>query len=162
MASDKTTGFQERLTVPWWAWPLSLALACFLAFEIGLGVPGLVTWLPFAVLIPLTVFGLAWIGRIKVRVSAGSFHVDDAVLPLEVIESVQPLTGTALRDALSAQLHPIAFVIQRPWIKSAVKVTLADPGDPTPYWIISSRRAHTLAEVLSPIGAAPQKSAPQP
>jgi len=162
MASDETTAFQERLTVPWWAWPLSLALACFLAFEIGLGVPGLMTWLPFAVLIPLTAASLIWIGRIKVRVSDGSFHVDDAVLPLEIIESAQPLTGIALRDALSAQLHPVAFVIQRPWIKSAVKVTLDDPDDPTPYWIISSRRANTLAEVLSPIGAAPQKSAPHP
>lgn len=160
MTSEKTTAFEERLTVPWWAWPLSLGLTVALAFEIGLGVPGLVTWLPFLILLPLAIGGLVWVGRIRIRVFDGKFHIDDAVLPIEVIAAAEPLSGLALRDAMSAQLHPVAFVIQRPWIRSAVKITLNDPDDPTPYWIVSTRRAKALSEILRPVGAAPQSPAP--
>lgn len=160
MASEKTTAFDERLTLPWWAWPLSLGLAAALAFEIGLGVPGVATWLPFLILLPLTVVGLIWVGRIRIWIGDGDFHIDDAVLPLDVISEVEPLSGLALRDALSAQLHPVAFVIQRPWVKSAVKITLDDPKDPTPYWIVSTRRPQALAQALRPVGAAPQDPAP--
>jgi hypothetical protein len=27
----------------------------------------------------------------------------------------------------------------RPWVDAVVKVTISDPQDPTPYWIVSSR-----------------------
>lgn len=160
MAQEEITAFEERLTVPWWAWPVSLGLTVALAAEIGLGVPGMLTWLPFLTLVPMAAVTLAWLGRIRVRVAKGNLHVDDAVLPMKFIEAVEPLSGLPLRDALSAQLHPIAFVIQRPWIRSAVKITLNDPDDPTPYWIVSSRRAEALAETLRPIGAAPHNTAP--
>ncbi|WP_147133491.1 DUF3093 domain-containing protein [Stackebrandtia albiflava] len=160
MASEEPTAFNERLTVPWWSWPVALAVAAGLAFEIGLGVPGLVTWLPFVVLVPGAAVAMAWLGRIRVAVRDRELLVDDAVLPMEYVESAEPLTGTALRDALSAQLHPLAFVIQRPWIKSAVKVTLNDPDDPTPYWIVSSRDPRRLAEALGGVGAAPHPAVP--
>jgi hypothetical protein len=38
--------------------------------------------------------------------------------------------------------------VQRPWIKGAVQVHLDDPSDPTPYWVVSSRRPATLASAL--------------
>lgn len=157
MAPDDRTAFSERLTVPWWSWPLLVAVAAGLAFEIGLGVPGLITWLPFALLVPGAPVGLFWAGRIHVRVTGGVFRVDDAQIPVSFIEAVEPLTKTALRDAMSVQLHPLAFVIQRPWIHSAVKVVLDDPDDPTPYWIISTRRPEELCRALRPLSATPDQ-----
>lgn len=150
MAPEDRTSYTENLTVPWWVWPVSLAAATGLAVEIGLGVPGLVTWLPCCILIPATVGVLVWLSRLRVTVRQDVWTVDDARLPLQYIASAEPLTGTALRDALSAQLHPLAFVVQRPWISGAVRVVLDDPGDPTPYWIVSTRHPHRLAELLTP------------
>ncbi len=41
-----------------------------------------------------------------------------------------------------------AFLFTRPYLKRAVKVTVLDPGDRTPYWLISSRHPHRLAAAL--------------
>lgn len=42
-----------------------------------------------------------------------------------------------------------AFLHTRPWLRTAVRITLHDPEDPTPYWIISTRRPEQLARVLA-------------
>lgn len=152
MASQDRTAFDERLTVPLWWWPLALLVAGGLAVEIGLGVPGVVTWLPFTILLPSTVALLWWAGRIPVRVGHDGFAVDDARLPLDCVGEVEALRGNRLRDALSAQLHPLAFVIQRPWVRSAVRVEVVDDADPTPYWVISTRRPERLRQALSRAG----------
>ncbi|CAM3417428.1 DUF3093 domain-containing protein [Stackebrandtia soli] len=149
MAPVDRTAFVERLTVPWWVWPVGLAFATILAVEIGLGAPGLTTWLPFVVMIPAAVALMVWLGRLRVSVDAEHFRVDDAILPLSCVDRVDVLTGTELRDAITAQLHPLAFVVQRPWVRTAVRVWLDDPEDPTPYWIISTRHPERLRAALT-------------
>lgn len=134
--------------LPWWAWPVTIAIVALMAAEIHLGAPGVRVWLPYVLGIPAAVLFLLWLGRLRVEVTGGRFEVDDANLPVEFIDEVTPLQGTPLRDALSVGLHPLAFVVQRPWMRGAVKVDLNDPADPTPYWIISTRHPERLAEAL--------------
>lgn len=140
--------YTERLTVPWWAWPLALAGAALLATEIWLGGSGLRAWVPFAVMLPLTVLALSWLGRIRVTVTADEFRVDDARLPLSVISDVAALDAEGKREVLGVAAHPLAFVVQRPWIRGAVQVVLDDPADPTPFWVVSTRDPVRLATVL--------------
>ncbi len=133
-------------------WLPAAAVAALFAAQVGLGAPGLRTWLPLAVLVPLALAGLWWLGRIRIAVtgseSQGELHVDDARLPLEVIAEVIPLTPEDRRFLLGQASDPLAFVIQRPWIAGAVQIVLEDPSDPTPYWVISTRRPQELAEAL--------------
>ena len=112
--------YAERLHVPWFAWPGWLAVAALLAAEVWMGGTGPRAWLPFAVLLPLTVFLLWRADRIRVAVTATEFQVDDARLPLSVIADVVPLDAAGKREALGVGAHPLAFVVQRPWIKGAV------------------------------------------
>ena len=42
-----------------------------------------------------------------------------------------------------------AYLVLRPYLKRAVKVEITDPADPTPYWLVSSRRPEDLAGALS-------------
>jgi hypothetical protein len=44
-----------------------------------------------------------------------------------------------------------AWLLIRGWITPVVKVDLTDPTDPTPYWIVSTRRP---AEVVAAIAKA--------
>jgi hypothetical protein len=46
-------------------------------------------------------------------------------------------------------LHADAWLLIRGWIPDVVRVELDDPQDPTPYWIISSRRADALAAAIA-------------
>jgi hypothetical protein len=134
--------------VPWWLWLLGLALTTMLAAEVYLGAPGQPVWLPYLILLPVTSALLAWLSRIRVRVAGGELFVDDAHLPVGYIARVGVLDAAAKRDALGVDADPLAFVVQRPWIREAVLVVLDDPADPTPYWVVSSRRPRQLAEAL--------------
>jgi hypothetical protein len=141
-------GHAERLTVPWWWWLAGVALTGLLAAELWLGAGGLRAWLPFAVLLPATLVGLWWLGRIRVAVTGGELRVDDARLPVRFVADALALDAAGKRQLLGVGADPLAFVVQRPWIAGAVQVLLDDPADPTPYWVVSSRRPAELAEAL--------------
>jgi DUF3093 family protein len=134
--------YAERLRVPWWAWPSSLLLGAVLAAEFPMG------WLPFAIVVPLTVLALLWIGRLRVAVTPTEFQVDDARLPLSAIAEVVALDANGKLELLGVGANPLAFVVQRPWIGGAVQVLLDDPADPTPYWVVSTRHPVELATAL--------------
>jgi hypothetical protein len=150
--SGRTTAvrrpYAERLTVPWWSWPPALLAGAVLAVELTLGMPDLPLWLPFAVVLPLTVAALLWLGRLRVVMTSTEFCVDDARLPVAVIADVVALDAAGKREALGVGAHPLAFVVQRPWIGGAVQVLLDDPADPTPFWVVSTRHPVELAESL--------------
>jgi hypothetical protein len=140
--------YSERLLVAWWMWPCALVTAALLAAEIHLGADGLRAWVPYAVLIPATVALLWWLGRLPVRIADGELWVDDAHIPLRYLVAAESLEGPAKQDALGRELHPLAFVVQRPWVRGAVRIVLDDPDDPTPYWVVSSRRPAALVAAL--------------
>jgi hypothetical protein len=127
------------------------ALGAVLALEVGLGAPGPRTWVPIAVTVALIAAGTWWLGRIQITVTDSEFLVDDARLPRAVIADVIPLDAAQKRLLLGQAADPLAFIIQRPWIGGAVQVVLDDPGDPTPYWVISSRHPEALAAALAPL-----------
>jgi hypothetical protein len=142
------TAYAERLYVPWWAWPAALAGALLLSLEIWMGGSGPRAWVPFAVLVPGTVLLMIWLGRLRVAVTATEFQVDDARLPLDVVAGVVALDADGKREALGVGAHPLAFVVQRPWVRGAVQVVLDDPADPTPFWVVSTRHPVQLASAL--------------
>jgi hypothetical protein len=138
----------ERLAVPWWLWLAGLALAAMLAAELHLGAPGVRGWLPYAVVVPLVAVGLWLLGRLRVAVGAGELIVDDAHVPVRFVSGVTVLGPAEKRLLFGPAAHPYAFVVQRPWVSGAVQVHLDDAADPTPYWVVSSRRPAALAAAL--------------
>jgi hypothetical protein len=41
--------------------------------------------------------------------------------------------------------------VLRPYAKEAVELTLDDPVDPVPYWVVSTRRPSRLAEAITAV-----------
>ena len=148
MPEPATPRYEERLRVPWWLWTPALGLAALLAAEIHLGAPGLRAWVPYAALLPATAAALWWFGRIRVAVADGELRVDDAHVPVGYLGEVTPLDPAAVRVVLGPGADPLAFVVQRPWVRHAVRIELRDPADPTPYWVVSTRRPAALAAAL--------------
>ena len=144
--------FSERLTVPWWAWPVGLAITAMLAAELAIGAFFLRNPVTFAVAAALTVAGLLWLGRIRVQVRDDTLRVDDATLPLWAIGSVVAVDGPGRRDLLGVDADPLAFVLLRSWIPGGVRIDLADPDDPTPYWFVSTRHPQRLVAALERAG----------
>lgn len=138
-------------------WPSALAGAALVALEIWMGSTGARAWAPFAIVLPAAAALLWGLGRIRVAVTADEFLVDDACLPVSVIADVVALDADGRREVLGVGSHPLAFVVQRPWVAGAVQVLLADPADPTPYWVVSTRRPVQLATALLAARAAGQR-----
>lgn len=140
--------YAERLGLPWWYWLAGIAVAGLLAAELWMGASGIRSWLPFVLLLPATVAGLAWLGRIRVAVRDGELLVDDARLPVRYVADAVPLDAAGRREVLGVGADPLAFVVQRPWVGGAVQVVLDDPADPTPFWVVSSRHPVELAAAI--------------
>jgi hypothetical protein len=141
--------YEERLRVPWWGWLGGLTATAGLTAELTIGAPGLRVPALYAATLALAAAGLWALGRIRIAVTAEELLVDDARLPLRFVAAVQPLDAQARRELLGTGSHPLAFVVQRPWVRGAVRVDLDDPDDPTPYWLISTRRPAQLAAALT-------------
>lgn len=148
VSSSPAARYTERLDLPWWLWLGGFAVAGLLAAEVWLGASGVRAWLPFVLLLPACLVSLLWLGRIRVTVDDGELRVDDARLPARFVAEVIPLDAAGRREVLGVGADPLAFVIQRPWIPGAVQVVLDDPADPTPFWVVSTRRPVRLAEAL--------------
>lgn len=83
-----------------------------------------------------------------IEVTAGELRAGDAHIERSFLTNVTELDTPALRDAMGPGADARAFVVHRPWATGGVKVSLDDPRDPTPYWLISSRRPAELARAL--------------
>jgi hypothetical protein len=144
--------YSERLTVPWWSWPVGVALAAFFSAEIFLGANPQLNWIPYVILIPGTLYALWKFGSVRIRIDADAddpeLRVDDAHLPVAFITEVNILDAEVKRQLLGPLAAPYVFAIQRPWISGAVRVVIDDPDDPTPYWVISTRRPAAMATAL--------------
>ncbi|WP_093157489.1 DUF3093 domain-containing protein [Saccharopolyspora antimicrobica] len=140
--------FRERLYAAWWSWPLPLIGAVLMAAQVHMGYPGLRAWLPYAVLVPLAIAIPLWLGRTKVEVSGGELWVGDAHLPLRFVDEVEIITPQEQRRALGPDLDPAAFMVHRSSIRTSVRIWLDDPDDPTPYWVVSTRRPAELVKAL--------------
>jgi hypothetical protein len=145
--------------VPLWWWPIALGLAGLGAAEIGLGAPGPRGWVPFAVLLPLTAAVLLGSSALRVRVTDEEFQVDDARLPLRFVQEVVAIDAAGRRELLGPAGDQLAFLVLRPWIGTAVQVVLDDPDDPTPYWLVSTRKPVQLAQALREAAEAVRDSA---
>ncbi|WP_253862822.1 DUF3093 domain-containing protein [Prauserella halophila] len=146
--------FSEWLYLAWWGWPLPLVGAALLAAEVHMGYPGVRAWLPYVILLPLAVLLLLGLGRLKVRVTGGDgpeLWVGDAHLPLRHVGAVEVIGKDIRRKALGPELDPAAFVVNRSWIPTLVRVEVTDPDDPTPYWVFSTRHPERIAALLRDI-----------
>jgi len=152
-AATQTVRYRERLSVPWWWFLPGLGLAGLIAVEVNQGVDALPNWLPFAVLLPVAIVVLVWFGRTEVRVLGGpgddvELWVGDAHLPVTVVSRSAEVPRSAKSAALGRQLDPAAFVVHRAWVGPMVLLVLDDPDDPTPYWLVSTRRPERVLAAL--------------
>lgn len=154
MVSDMRSGerYAERMRLPVAGWLGVVVLALIAA---GLSNMGDMRWWRVSaslVVLVVPLVGAWWLGRLPVRVVDADgetwLHVDDARLPMSAVADVEVLEPVPYSDALGVAMHPLAFVVQRPWINRGVRVVLDDPEDPTPYWVVSSRRPERLREAL--------------
>ncbi len=93
------------------------------------------------------VVGLWWTSPV-VAVHDGVLRAGRARIPVSLLGQVTTLDAEAMRVQLGPRLDARAYVCLRAWARTGVHVVLEDPQDPTPYWLVSTRRPQELADAL--------------
>jgi hypothetical protein len=141
--------YRERVQVPpaWWvlaglfAASLLLAVGYYLGAGWGIGVTLL------ALLVAAAIFTTA---GLVLEVGPDELRVGRAVIDRRYLGEVRPLDAAATRRRAGVEADARAHLVLRPWVPTAVELTLADPADPVPYWLVSTRRPAALARALQP------------
>ncbi|SDU35152.1 DUF3093 domain-containing protein [Gordonia westfalica] len=154
--------FDERLHVPWWWWLAAAVVTGVVGYEIQLSAHGS-KWsvIGYVVTAILSVLMLWSMGRTRVQVTADhELRAHRARLPRAVVARGASIPATAKSAALGRQLDPAAYLVHRFWVKTMVLIVLDDPDDPTPYWLVSTRRPAELLAALDIPDAAADRPEP--
>lgn len=147
--------YRERLSVPlrWWVQATMLLASFWLAFVVAM--PLWVSWLATGVLAALC-FGLflAW-GTARVEVVDGELRAGGARIDVDLLGEAVALDKDETRRVHGVDADARAFLVMRPYLKRSVQVPVADPADPTPYWLISSRQPRRLAAAIAEARSTP-------
>ncbi len=141
--------YVEHLRVPlrWWAVATMFWASVLLAFLVA--VP---TWVALLVALSLGALNAAVFasyGSASVSVLDGRFRAGRAEIPVSLLREPLPLDSGRTRRAAGVDADARAYLLLRPYVPRAVQVTLTDPDDPAPYWLVSTRHPETLAQVLA-------------
>ncbi|MGV3562419.1 MAG: DUF3093 domain-containing protein [Nocardioides sp.] len=149
MDTASPTHYRERLSVPvrWWAQGTMLVASLWLAVIVA--VPGAVAWAVTGAAVALMATLFLTYGAALVSVEDGWFRAGRARVELRFVGEVVPLDAEATRLVAGRDADARAYLLLRPYRKKAVKVSLSDPADPTPYWLVSTRRPDALAAALT-------------
>jgi hypothetical protein len=146
--------FDERLRVPLWWWPVVLTFVATTSLALPHGValrgraPTLATWLSIAVIVVVGLGLPVLLGTGRVRLAEGVLEAGRARIPVSALGAPTVLTKQQTRRRMGRDADPTAYVFYRWWIPRTVIVPVTDPADPTPYWLVSSRRPDRLASAL--------------
>ena len=76
-------------------------------------------------------------------------YVGNAKIECKHIKKVTALPKEEFLKLRGQNADPAAFNATRFWVSTGVKVELKDKNDPTPYWLIATRKPNKLAEALN-------------
>lgn len=146
--SKHSSNFKERSPWPIWLWLFLLFLAASLALAVwaALGT----RWGSITMLVQC--LGLIFLSQktvLTIEVSEDQLRVGDAHIDRKFLGQVIALSSDEMRQWRGPRSDPAGFMVLRFWIATGVKIEIKDPNDPTPYWLVSSKKAQPLVAALS-------------
>ena len=141
-----SANYIERMyfSVKLWLFLLALSLTFYIAVWAALDVVPAV----IATILLLLALSLLNMRSATIRIENQKLHVGFATIELAYLGTITLIEDFAKYSKSNRPIDPAGFLQIKFWIKSAVKIELTDKSDPTPFWIISSRRAEDLSSLL--------------
>ncbi len=141
--------FAERLRIPvlWWVLATAFAASMFVAigFYLGLGWGIGAAALILVVIVPVF---LSY-GSAELLVLPDRFQAGRASIEWRYLGGVTALDAEQARLRRGRDADARAWLLLRPYLPRAVEITIEDPDDPAPYWLIATRHPRRLSEALT-------------
>ncbi len=148
-----TVLYREWIGPPpsWWALSVLFSLSWLAAIGFYLGpLAGVLALVGAQAVLTALFCGTA----IRLRLEGTELRVGRAVLDLGYVDAVRALDAEATTNRTGPGADARAHLVLRPYARTAVELTLDDPADPVPYWLVSTRRPEELAEAIGGLLAA--------
>jgi hypothetical protein len=108
--------------------------------------------LPVGIVTAIVLFGgacvLLFATAPVIEVRDGEFRAGRAHIPLRFTGEARGYRKEAATAARGVDLDARAYLCLRGWVDPVLRVEVTDPDDPTPYWVVSTRRPDQLADAL--------------
>jgi hypothetical protein len=139
--------YRER---PWPAWWVFLSTALVIPAS-------LLVFLPISpaagVVVAIALYGAIVVALITttpvIEVTDGMLRVGRARIERTFVGAATAHTGADAVAERGTRLDARAWLMLRGWIPGVVRIEITDDADPTPYWLVSTRKPEELAEALS-------------
>lgn len=102
-----------------------------------------------AIALYIAIVALLILASPVVEVTATHVVAGKARLPIAVIGELSAHFGDDARAERGPELDARAWLLIRGWIEPVVKVLLVDDADPTPYWLVSTRRPEAVISAVA-------------
>jgi len=143
---------EERLRAPVSWWLLAGLFALTVAWSFLLATPPWFAGVSGLVALALVGGGLWSFGSVRIAVVTGGgdplLVAGRARLPLRHAGAPQALDSAGTRHRLGAGADVRAYLLTRPYLRTAVMIPIEDTRDPTPYWLVGSRAPEQLAAAV--------------
>ena len=145
------TTYRETLRPPfsWWL------IAALFAASVGwvfLVVSNWTVGIAAGVITAIPLGYALWKYALRVEVTDGDLIVGRARLGSSFQGDACALDAAAFRHTMGPGADARTFLRTRPYAKTGVLVAVDDPQDPTPYWLVSTRRPDALVASLGHTG----------
>lgn len=147
MRVAKGSNFQSRDNWPIWLWLFLLFLAGSLAVAIQAALGNQWSLITFLGEILLLLWA-AIATPLEISFDGEDLRIGKATISTEFIQSVTPLTTQEMALLRGRDADPRCWMALRFWVPSGVKIVVKDPQDPTPYWLVSIKKATALAAAI--------------
>lgn len=149
MPAGSVTSYDEKLAVPirWWVQATMFLATIWIAFIVS--TPAWAAWGATAICVGLTLMMFVNIGNARITVTGDVLHAGPAHIDVSLLGAAEVLDAEQTRNAAGREADARAYLLLRPYLKQSVRVTINDPRDPTPYWLLATRHPGQLAAVLS-------------
>lgn len=141
--------YRERLWPAWWVF-VATALVIPASLLVFLPISVIAGYVSAAVLFGAIVVTLLATAPV-IEVTDGMLRAGRARIERRHIGTVTAHTGAEAFAERGTRLDARAWLLLRPWLSGVVRIELTDADDPTPYWLVSTKRPRELADALNSV-----------
>ena len=120
---------------------LSLVIAIWAAFDNS------VTLIAF-IAATIAIIYIAFAMRSTITFDGKELRIDRAHIDIKYLGEATILDAPAMRLLRTRNADPAAYLAIKFWTPKGIKIAVVDPRDPTPYWLITSKRGEEIAALL--------------
>ncbi|MFM8898009.1 MAG: DUF3093 domain-containing protein [Actinomycetota bacterium] len=138
---------REVMRWPWWFSFLVLGLDFSIVIALWAGLGNNAALIGLISTLGLSIFFYQFTS-LTIERDGNVLRVGRAAIELQYLGEIEALDRQQMQHFLREGFKPRAFYAMRFWVKTGIMISIVDRRDPTPFWIVSSKRAAETAKLI--------------